>query len=365
MSEARLTIPSPNLIQTANTFTGYELYNAINAQFIINYINDGKNFYSKDVSLDGPKDHSEDKRKEAYQEKIEDFIAIFSNSNPQVFAFDSLNSYSLNFGNIIVNFTLSQNTRKIFVSMRGDKEEIEKFTTVLYEHFEKYTEEQLCMIDWCFTDDNHKMAKVRKELEVKNVPFTEMYPFLNGESLEDYYERYNSSSASILLLQGPPGTGKTTFIRGLLSHCKKNSILSYDDAILNSDNFLSSFIDDSSVNYLIFEDADAYLTSRESGNRTIHKFLNAGDGLISSSDKKIIFTTNLASLSDVDQALIRPGRCFDVLQFRQLTKDEAIAVAEKQGVEVELPEKNFTIAEIFNSQKNTKKKEARAIGFAM
>jgi hypothetical protein len=365
MSEARLTIPSPNLNQNNNNFGGYELYYTIKAQFIVNYINEGKNFFTKEVCLEGPKGTSVDKRKEAFQEKIEDFIEIFSNLNPQIFALDSFNIYSLNFGNIFVNFTLSQNTRKISASMHGDKEEIEKFTAVLYEHFEKYTEEQRCMIDWCFTDDNRKMVKVRKELEVKNAPFTEMYPFLNGESLEDYYDRYNSSSASILLLQGPPGTGKTTFIRGLLSHCKKNSILSYDDAILNSDNFLSSFIEDSSVNYLIFEDADAYLTSRESGNRTIHKFLNAGDGLISSSDKKIIFTTNLASLSDVDQALIRPGRCFDVLQFRQLTKDEAIAVAEKQGVEVELPEKNFTIAEIFNSQKNTKKKEARAIGFAM
>jgi SpoVK/Ycf46/Vps4 family AAA+-type ATPase len=247
----------------------------------------------------------------------------------------------------------------------GSKEEIEKFIPILYEYFEKYQDETKSFVDWCIIDDAGKMVKIKKELEVNNTPFTEMYPFLKGESLEEYYERFNSSSASILLLQGPPGTGKTTFIRGLLQHLKKNALLSYDEAILKSDNFLSSFIEDSSVNYLIFEDADAYLTSRESGNRTIHKFLNAGDGLISSSDKKIIFTTNLASLSDVDQALIRPGRCFDVLQFRQLTKDEAIAVAGRQGVEVELPEQNFTIAEIFNSQKYTKKKESRAIGFAM
>jgi hypothetical protein len=365
MTETRLTIPAPTLHQNNNSFGSYELRNAINAQFIVNYINAGKNLHTEDVYLEAPKCQINNGVNEAFREKFEDFITIFPDPKPQVFTTCPTNTYSLIFDNIIVNFAITSNTRSFNVMMRGDKEEIEKFIAVLYEHFEKYTEEQKCMINWCFTDDNHKMVKVTKELEIKNTPFTEMYPFLNGESLEEYYERFNSSSASILLLQGPPGTGKTTFIRGLLHHLKKNALLSYDDAILKSDNFLSSFINDSSVNYLIFEDADAYLTSRESGNRTIHKFLNAGDGLISSSDKKIIFTTNLASLSDVDQALIRPGRCFDVLQFRQLTKDEAIAVAEKQGVEVELPEKNFTIAEIFNSQKNTKKKEARAIGFAM
>jgi hypothetical protein len=53
------------------------------------------------------------------------------------------------------------------------------------------------------------------------------------------------------------------------------------------------------------------------------------------------------------------------LQFRPLTKDEAITVAQKRGVDVELPEQNFTVAEIFNTQKYTKKKETRSIGFAM
>ena len=363
MSESHFTCSPVTPIINSSLFDYKELIMNVQNNFLINKFNESKSIHQKNFWVIA--DYSErNKRPETY-EKIENFLNNFSEETPQIFRLEDTQYIAAFFENLTVSFRGFSNEYSS-VTVMGIKEEIERFGPILYEYFERYQDETKSFINWCFIDDSNKMVKIiKKELEVKNTPFTEMYPFLNGESLEEYYERFNSSSASILLLQGPPGTGKTTFIRGLLQHLKKNAILSYDEAILKSDNFLSSFIDDSSVNYLIFEDADAYLTSRESGNRTIHKFLNAGDGLISSSDKKIIFTTNLASLSDVDQALIRPGRCFDVLQFRQLTKDEAIAVAEKQGVEVELPEQNFTIAEIFNSQKYTKKKEARAIGFAM
>jgi len=126
---------------------------------------------------------------------------------------------------------------------------------------------------------------------------------------------------------------------------------------------LNIFIKDNNINFLVFEDADAYLTSRESGNKVIHKFLNAGDGLISKSNKKIIFTTNLQSITDIDSALTRPGRCHDILQFRSLTTDESIKVASICKIEIKLPEKEYTIAEIFNTQTNTEKKVIRNIGF--
>ena len=238
----------------------------------------------------------------------------------------------------------------------------EEMVNVFCENLDK-SEQHHVKLKWYFLSENNKIEYMESIVEEKNPPFTEMYPFLNDETLHDYYERYQNSSASILLLQGPPGTGKTTFIRGLLQHTKKNALLTYDDALLRSDNFLQLFLKDKDVNYLIFEDADAYLTARESGNKMIHKFLNAGDGLISVPNKKIIFTTNLQSVVDIDSALTRPGRCFDILQFRNLTKHEAIKVAQIQGGDIELQEKDYTIAEIFNTQTNTKKKVAKTIGF--
>jgi hypothetical protein len=249
------------------------------------------------------------------------------------------------------------------IRIHGDKSNFDEIENLILSKFNKWVDNNKSRIKWYFLNECGGIEYLKSDLEEKNPPFTEMYPFLNGESLHDYYERYNNSSASILLLQGPPGTGKTTFIRGLLQHLKKSALLTYDDALLKSDNFLNIFIKDVSINFLVFEDADAYLASRESGNKVIHKFLNAGDGLISRSNKKIIFTTNLQSITDIDSALTRPGRCHDILQFRSLTTDETIKVTNICKTEIELPEKEYTIAEIFNTQTNTEKKVIRNIGF--
>ena len=70
--------------------------------------------------------------------------------------------------------------------------------------------------------------------------------------------------------------------------------------------------------------------------------------------KKFIFTANINNIKDVDSALIRPGRCFDVLRFEPLTREQALKVCNKIGKT--LPEKKdtrYTIAEIFNQENDT------------
>lgn len=201
-------------------------------------------------------------------------------------------------------------------------------------------------------------------LEMDKEPFNEMYPFLDGEDLKAYYNRFAKSDSSILLLQGPPGTGKTSFVRGLLSHLNVNSIFTTDPDVFHNEGFLIDFMK-GSENYLIFEDADAYLSSRETGNKTLHKLLTIGDGLISRKRKKIIFTTNLESITDIDSALIRPGRCHDILQFRALTPQECQDIIVSKGFEIEIPKTNTTIADIFNTQEKTEVKSKKTIGFAI
>jgi hypothetical protein len=65
----------------------------------------------------------------------------------------------------------------------------------------------------------------------------------------------------------------------------------------------------------------------------------------------MIFSTNLPSIRDVDPALIRPGRCFDVLSFDQLDGKQATKLAEKLGVSYETKSSGkYSIAEIFNKK---------------
>jgi ATP-dependent 26S proteasome regulatory subunit len=76
----------------------------------------------------------------------------------------------------------------------------------------------------------------------------------------------------------------------------------------------------------VVEDADHLLTARADGNADMHRFLAVADGVVRAQGRKIIFTTNLPNVGDIDAALIRPGRCFAVLRTRALTATEAAMV---------------------------------------
>jgi hypothetical protein len=70
------------------------------------------------------------------------------------------------------------------------------------------------------------------------------------------------------------------------------------------------------------EDADHLLMPRSDGNDKLHRFLCVADGVVRALGRKIIFTTNLPNIGDIDEALVRPGRCFAVLRTRNLEVPE-------------------------------------------
>lgn len=207
-------------------------------------------------------------------------------------------------------------------------------------------------IHWFYAGSRGNINSHVFDLNTQNKAVEEFYPWLEGKSLKDFYEDYAANSASIMLLMGAAGTGKTTLIRNFISHMKQSAMFTFDEQVMKSDEFFVNFLSSDEKNILIIEDADLLITSRENaGNRIISKFLNVSEGLIKLNNKKIIFSTNLTKLRDVDEALIRPGRCYDVIKFDSLTLDQANKVALKCGVEPLTEDKEYTIAEIFNRNK--------------
>ena len=257
--------------------------------------------------------------------------------------------------NNLIKFDVNSNTTSI--RSYGDAEFCEDVVEVVEENFSVVTSH----VEWVYGGDGQS---VNVPLNRDRLPCDEMYPFLKGETLESYYDRYMASSANILLLIGPPGTGKTTFIRGLLAHTNSSAIVSYDAAILDKDGFFARFIE-SDDNVMVLEDSDAFLKPRSDGNTMMHRFLNVGDGLVTTKGKKMIFSTNLPSIRDIDSALTRPGRCFDIVEFKPLSLFDAKKLAAKlNGSVPEIgPGKvvEFSIAEIFNTQTN--KPTERKVGF--
>lgn len=227
-------------------------------------------------------------------------------------------------------------------------------------------DEIITTVNWLY--DSHG-STMTVPLQTDTVPVDEMYPWLGDGKLTDIYDGFMNSRASIMLLYGPPGTGKTTFIKGLLHHAQISALVSYDTTILSKDAVFADFVEGKN-GVFVMEDTDVFLTSRESGNTTMQKFLNVGDGLMTMAGKKIIFSTNLGDIKDVDAALLRPGRCFSAIEFGTLTHEEAVRLAARMNISPPefVADKRWTIAEVFNpnhdsSSSDTVVRKKTSMGF--
>jgi ATP-dependent 26S proteasome regulatory subunit len=55
--------------------------------------------------------------------------------------------------------------------------------------------------------------------------------------------------------------------------------------------------------------------------------------LVRAQGRKIIFTTNLPNIGDIDEALVRPGRCFATLRTRAQERYEAASLLARIAAE--------------------------------
>lgn len=237
------------------------------------------------------------------------------------------------------------------IEVAGEAESLDMFVKA-FKRLLKAVQDQsrTSMIRWIFDSGNghrDRTFQITKEWDIDRV----YYPWIETD-LKSYYQAFLDSKAQILVTFGPPGTGKTSFIRDMICEMNLNAFISYDMKVLTSDSTFVRYLTDTIFDAIIIEDADELLTSaRGDSNKIIAKILNISDGLIKLPRKKLIFSTNLKKVSDIDSAIIRPGRCFDVMEFRDLNKAEAEAVCLKLDIKLP-PKKNekYTLAELFHEK---------------
>ena len=197
--------------------------------------------------------------------------------------------------------------------------------------------EPMFSIEWTFLTARGELeSSYIEELANDNLR-DRAYPEIAG-GVAAFIDRYLRSPEAVLVLQGPPGTGKTRLIRAILGAISRRKSDDEEAQILYTGDMKALAGDEIFVRFItgrqdafVIEDADHLLKPRVDGNDHLHRFLTIADGVVRAQGRKIIFSTNLPNVGDLDEALIRPGRCFARVHVRALTHAEAQALAEEMA----------------------------------
>lgn len=191
--------------------------------------------------------------------------------------------------------------------------------------------EPMFSVDWHFLTGRGQLESAAIEEIASDVLHDAAYPEIQG-GVKQFVDRFLDASESVLVLQGPPGTGKTRLIRAILATMSmrkgepSRALYTCDARALQSDEAFVKFITGEHDAFVV-EDADHVLKPRSDGNEHLHRFLTIADGVVRSQGRKIVFSTNLPNVGDLDEALVRPGRCFARVHVRKLTGEEALKLA--------------------------------------
>lgn len=270
--------------------------------------------------------------------------------------------------NVVTKRTDTMSDLKITIFANTPTQLAELKNTVL-KMSEHSTNLNYAKVSWYYSEDNHFEYQSIFE-DLSDTFYYQAYP--NHPNLERRVQDYIKSKTPVILIKGQPGTGKTRLVREIIrqygKHYEKMPKVAYTTSqfILQSDQFFIDFMS-SSKDILLLEDIDFNLSSRDQGNTIMPNFLNTSDGFIQlKNNKKIIFTTNILKTDKIDKALIRAGRCFDVLNIGLVKSSQAQTFYEFLGGKGNLPSEVDTIADIFayyNGDRKYEKQLDRKVGF--
>lgn len=182
-----------------------------------------------------------------------------------------------------------------------------------------------------------------------------------GEFSKKLIKKLSKDKKGLVLLHGLPGTGKTYYIRYLLNKLSESdkNILYFPPSMVDTItepsfvSFINTWVNEGERScILLIEDAEPLLASRKNDrNIGITNLLNLTDGLLNDIFGIQIIATFNTSISDIDDALLRPERLIARKEFRKLDKQRGLELAKKIKIDESKITKEMSLAEIYAIKK--------------
>lgn len=303
-----------------------------------------------------------------YRDTVERFLAEIAKEH-SFETYDLSNSNGLNIRVISDNFTLLIIYDDEMIRGYGKAKSLElinKFN-IIYNNIIKneLSELNITMYSY-YLNGMGGCEYVRSFFKNDFKPKKNYIPYIDTDEM---FKQFFGGDENILLLVGKSGTGKsklTSVAIEYLASIKVNSgnrtVATISDANILLNDFFWYQIRDNKIDLVILDDFDFMLGSRDSEdtkhNKFLSKFLTFTDG-VRKNKIKFIVTTN-QEYRDMDKAILRKGRLFDVIEMRELSLEEGLEIWKSEGITEPYPfDNSVTIADLVYCINNLKGIEPR------
>lgn len=190
-----------------------------------------------------------------------------------------------------------------------------------------------------------------------------------NEWIDAWVATLNARRYGLTVITGAPGTGKTTLIRSIAHWLAETHVFYFMPAArftsVESGEIVTFWADENRNSklrkVLILEDAESVLLRRGDDNREkVATLLNLTDGMLGDALGLHVVCTLNSHLTDMDPALLRPGRLVAHREFDLLTAEEARRLAVALNLPAPATER-ISLAELLNGPIEEKSAQVPAL----
>jgi len=298
--------------------------------------------------------------------------------------FDGVKKFDYSRGKNNIFYKFKSDDLRMFI--RGNSIDIfgsiyaktEESLQLIWDAYDKHTKEESAveMFTYSYSVSNGQLQEVVKVFRKDEMDYIsdKYYPYINCDIM---LQQFFTGAENILLLVGEPGLGKSKLSTLALKYAIQNpEIIPYDKMqdnpalenqfistafvkstdVLANDTFWRT-LEKNTPDFCIIDDLDYMLTKRDAEvmsqddaikNAFLNQFLSYTDG-VEKNKTKFIITTN-QTYDEIDSALLRKGRLFDILELRKLDKAEALSIWKDNGLNDKTFHELFTSHEVLPAE---------------